>query len=164
VQSIEWLPVVGFEGFYEVSDDGRVRSLSRSVASVNGSRRVRGRELAHKRAGKYLGVTLSVLGVHTSCYIHRLVAAAFLGQPERRQEVRHLDGNGTNNDRRNLSWGTHSENALDMVGHGTHRNAKKTHCMRGHEFTTDNIYWFGTRRRCVTCTKMHAANRVKKRP
>lgn len=163
MQSIEWRPAVGFEGFYEVSSDGRVRSLSRVVASVTGTRAVRGRVLAKKRIGKYLGATLSVRGVHTYCYIHRLVATAFLGEPESGQEVRHLDGDGTNNDHRNLAWGTHSENAFDMVGHGTHRNARKTHCIRGHEFTEDNIYWVGIRRHCVTCTKMHATKRVRRK-
>lgn len=78
---------------------------------------------------------------------HSLVAAAFIGpRPpvppgEARIEVRHMDGNRTNNHAANLRYGTSRQNTLDSIEHGTHTSlAQKaqTHCKRGHEYTPEN--------------------------
>jgi len=66
--------------------------------------------------------------------VHRLVARAFYGPRPEGLVVRHLDGNPQNNCLENLTYGTHSENLLDQVRHGTHVNASKTHCPKGHEY------------------------------
>ena len=133
-----WKPAPGYEGIYEVSDLGRVRSLPRRDTK---GRRVRGRvrtltagPSGHQKVNLHRG------GVGHSEKVHRLVALAFLGAPSEGQEVRHLDGDPSNNKVDNLRWGTRSENIRDSVRHGTHVWANKTHCPQGHAYDEGNTY------------------------
>jgi HNH endonuclease/NUMOD4 motif len=148
-----WLPIAGYENFYEVSDLGRVRSLRRKTGSGwRGGRVLKGRP--HPKSG-HLQVQLSVANVAKHKYVHVLVARAFIGECPPGQEVRHLDGNPGNNAVENLTYGTRSENNLDAVRHGTHSNAAKTRCKYGHEFTPQNTVRLsgGRRRNCRTCAR-----------
>ncbi len=120
-----WHPVVGYEGLYEVSSAGRVRSLDRTVPIRNGSRRLAGRVLkfSAKRAGhnkEHLCFTVSLLrnAERWQAPVHRLVAQAFLPNPAGLPVVRHLDGDSTNNALSNLAWGTHQDNSDDAVAIG----------------------------------------------
>lgn len=109
-----WLPVVGHEGFYEVSDCGRVKR----IASGKGA--TPGRVLAGgiDKDG-YVLVSLWVENQQTMCKVHRLVATAFIGHPTQQQpETRHLDGNPANNHLTNLQWGSGAENIEDRTKHG----------------------------------------------
>ena len=149
-----WLPVVGFEGFYEVSDLGRVRSLPRW--RVPQARILKPIHFNNNRA--YHCVTLCVHGREHRRQVHVLVALAFLGPKPEGMEVRHLDGNPHNCSAGNLTWGTRSENMRDMVRHGTNLNAAKTHCKHGHEFTPENTVIITTDsgrpgRMCLTCKR-----------
>jgi hypothetical protein len=72
------------------------------------------------RCGAYRGLTLTTsAGVQSREYVHRLIAEAFHGVATDGMVCRHLDGNRFNNAADNLSWGTPSENNLDMRQHGT---------------------------------------------
>lgn len=121
----QWLPVVGYEGLYEVSDMGRVRSLDRAVWRDDARCRphyvtYRGREMRLSRqAHGYVGVILWRDGKYRNVRVHRLVLEAFVGPCPRGMETLH--GNGQRNDNRlaNLRWGTQEENAEDRVRHGT---------------------------------------------
>ncbi len=157
-----WLPVVGYEGFYEVSDLGRVRSLDRWTASKSNSRRfIKGQILKPvTRPAGYLQIRPSKLGVAEVVHVHRVVALAFLGPPPPGQIVRHLDGDPSNNTLANLAYGTYGDNERDKVRHGRHRNAQKTHCPKNHEYTPDNIYRDGGQRKCRTCVR----ERQRRRP
>jgi hypothetical protein len=95
--------------------------------------------------------------------VHRLVAFAFIGEPEPEQEVCHRDGNPLHNNLSNLRWGTRSDNMQDRVRHGNHPNASKTHCIHGHGFTTENTYVNGKARICRTCQRENWARYDKKR-
>jgi hypothetical protein len=161
-----WKPIPGWEGLYEASDHGLIRSHDRTVHDVLGrTRRVKGRILTnrpHKTLG-YVMVVLSRDGVYHREFAHRLVARAFLGKPEPGHEVRHLDGNRTNNHVSNLAWGTRAENVNDAVTHGTHVSVlrtRMTHCKHGHEFTPENTYRRkdGTRD-CRKCIKIRSVRR-----
>ena len=162
MQSTEkWLAVPGYEGSYEVSSHGRVRSLDRIDSA---QRRLRERILSQIPRAKYLSVTLSNAGVHSYFYTHRLVAQAFLPEPEPRFEVCHIDGVRLNNRLSNLRWDSHQANQLDMVKHGTHLNARKTHCKSGHALSGDNIYSkTDTKRVCVTCSRASAKRSAARR-
>jgi NUMOD4 motif/HNH endonuclease len=144
-----WLPVPGYEGFYEVSDLGRVRSLPRW--------KVRGGILKPFTTGqaKYAAVTLysgSKASARTWA-VHVLVAMAFCEGHAPGLEVRHENGDKHNNAASNLSWGTHQVNQQDMIRHGTHLNARKTYCDNGHEFTPANTYIRPSgHRACRKCT------------
>jgi hypothetical protein len=117
----QWRPVVGFEGLYEVSDHGRVRSLDRTVPHRGRSpTRRQGRVLClSSDVAGYPQAQLSNGGVCRKIYIHRLVIEAFVGPRPPGLEVRHLDGNKRNNTPANLAYGTHAENVADQFVHGT---------------------------------------------
>ena len=126
-----WLPVVGFEDYYEVSDHGNVRTLRRKGT--------RGGPLAqHPNHRGYLTVNLRAGGKRLHRGVHRLVIEAFIGPPPEGTECRHLDGDSTNNLVGNLAWGTASENSYDRVRHGTDRESRKTHCPQGHPYDESN--------------------------
>lgn len=108
-----WLPAVGYEGFYEVSDCGRVRSLDRRIARKSGASTVlRGRLLRQgSYSNGYLFVCLHMNGSHRSESVHRLVAKAFFPNADADSlQVNHKDGDRRNNCAFNLEWVTCSEN------------------------------------------------------
>lgn len=118
-KSEQWRDVPGYEGRYQVSDLGRVRSLDRRVPCAHGAtRQMRGRVLrpAGQKSDPHLRVVLEHHG--PGQLVHRLVAAAFLGPCPDGQEVRHLDGDPTNNRLDNLAYGTRTENILDVYAIG----------------------------------------------
>lgn len=159
-----WLPIPGFEGYYEVSDHGRVRSLDRRVTGPvrQGQRRShKGKVLRdgplnqpEGRPGEHRVVTLCVDGVRRQRLVHALVMLAFAGPRPAEMQICHLNGDGTDNRLSNLRYGSASDNTLDMVRHGSHNNARKTHCKRGHLFDEMNTIvrsegW----RECRTCSQ-----------
>ena len=163
----QWKPVHGYEGIYEVSSHGRVRSLDRTVTYSDGR--------VCRRKGKILRTTLDKYGYKVvglcnqgrqkTRTVHSLVAEAFIGTRPEGMEVCHNDGSKTNNHVDNLRYGTSRENALDRLRHGTNANAAKTHCPRGHELFAENIppriAKLG-RRQCLACVRARA--RVQRRP
>jgi NUMOD4 motif/HNH endonuclease len=122
-----WLPVTGFEGYYEVSRFGLVRSVTRKGV---GRRGVRGRILKPfpDDAG-YLKVNLAKDGKTVTRRVHQLVMESFAEPCPPGMEVRHYpDPDKSNNALTNLSYGTKSRNTLDQVEHGTHKEARKERC------------------------------------
>lgn len=111
-----WKPVAGYEGIYEVSSIGRVRSLSRPKEGKY-SHKVEGRILAqgYNKANGYYSVNLCYKGKHRTSYVHRLVAGAFLPNPNGLEEVNHKDENKRNNRADNLEWC----DRLYNIHHGT---------------------------------------------
>ena len=154
-----WLPVVGYEGLYEVSDRGRVRSLDRAAVGRDGRRyRVKGRvrKVATQHYG-HLKVMLIVGGSHRGFHVHTLVLTAFVGPKPEGLCARHLNGVPHDNRLENLAWGTYSENKFDQVRHGTDAQASKTHCIHGHPFDDGNTYVYrqgnGWGRGCKECRR-----------
>lgn len=147
-----WREIEGFEGIYDVSNHGRVR---RHYGAWNNKPYVKVLKPWPKGPKGHLAVGLALgRGRERSVrLVHRLVLAAFVGSCPDGMEVRHLDGNPGNNTVENLAYGTHSENEMDKVLHGTHRNAAKTHCKHGHEFTPENTrpQFGGKGRACKAC-------------
>lgn len=109
-----WKPAVGYKGFYEVSNLGRVRSVERRVLSRYGNyRRVPSRVLSPADSNGYQLVMLnaSAIGKRQIEAIHRMVAAAFIGpKPSDSHQVNHIDGDKANNVPANLEWVTPLQN------------------------------------------------------
>ncbi len=124
-ESLErWLPVVGYEGLYEVSSHGRVRSLDRprpQQAVGRGMWPRKGRILKLRRDSRtgYLTVGLSAHGKQTTRKVHALVAEAFIGPRPKGQYVRHGSADKTDNRACNLCYGTPAENSADALRDGT---------------------------------------------
>lgn len=107
-----WKTIQGYENRYEVSNLGRVKSLER-IDRYN--RKIEEKILApRKHTGGYLRVQLS----KKDFYIHRLVAEAFIPNPENKSQVNHIDGNKRNNRVDNLEWNTPLENNLHAIRTG----------------------------------------------
>ena len=110
----EWRPVVGYEGLYEVSNMGRVKSLERTArCGLNGGcyRTVPERILKlNKDSNGYLQVNLCKDGKRKNCLVHGIVAQAFLENPMGYTEVNHIDEDKTNNCMDNLEWCSRSYN------------------------------------------------------
>jgi len=148
VSTERWLPIPGYEGRYDVSDLGRVRSwlpwrgepvprIRKALVNDNG----------------HLAVSLSNDGCQVTAKVHQLVMLAFVGPRPDGLETRHLDGNSVNSRLDNLTYGTHSENSMDRVSHGTWTNGRdrRIQCKRGHPFDEQNTYLHSGRRHCRTC-------------
>lgn len=158
--STEWRDVPGFEGRYQVSNDGQVMSYARPQP------RLMKLPLDHKG---YERVLLSLNGKKSLGSVHRLMALAFL--PDSwfpGAVVCHNDGDKRNNTLENLRWATVRENNLDLIRHGRHNwqeNFGKTHCIRGHEFAGSNLRISAEgKRKCRACHAIHRRNyRIRKR-
>lgn len=112
---IEWADIAGFEGAYQVSLCGKVRSLPRMIIRGNGARQtIRGRILKYSRLRNgYLKVSLVNMGVYRHFTVHKLVAEAFLGDRPKGYQVAHKNGIKTDNRKENLYYATPSENMID---------------------------------------------------
>lgn len=113
----EWRPVKGYEGYYEVSNRGAVRSLTRSITRKDGVIQTKEARLMTpiKSQDGYLKVKLSKEGVTKTVAIHRLVAEAYVRYPGDDDdgcvyEVNHIDCDRKNNSCENLEWVTHAYN------------------------------------------------------
>lgn len=120
-----WKPINGYEEFYEVSNAGRIRSKDRKMVLSDGKRNweyiKKGRILKPvTRQHGYLGVMLYGKGGHKTrgfktFSVHRLVAEAFIPNPNGLPEVNHIDEDKTNNRVGNLQWVSH----IDNTNYGT---------------------------------------------
>jgi hypothetical protein len=158
---VQWRAIPNYEGFYEVSETGLVRSLPRVVPSPRpgqSTTRIPGRALNGSVDGTgYLAVGLHRDGRRAVRKIHRLVLEAFVGPCPEGMEACHNDGDGLNNRLENLRWDTRSGNMRDRVLHGTDPHARRDACVHGHEFTPENTRLRatggGAGRRCVECSR-----------
>jgi len=108
----EWKDVQGYEGSYQISDYGKVKSLQRKVNTRNVGGRISKEKILKSSLNAY-GYPLVVLccnNIRTTTLVHRLVAKAFINNLNNCPQVNHKDGNKQNNKLENLEWVTQSEN------------------------------------------------------
>lgn len=119
-----WLPIARFEGYYEVSDHGRVRAVFDVMRKKPAPRILGNRMKSSATRIPYWQVTLCPphgreRGLYRHALTHQLVLETFVGPRPEGKECRHLDGNSDNNALSNLAWGTRLENIRDQIRHGT---------------------------------------------
>jgi len=123
----EWKPIEGYNGYYEVSNTGFIRSVDRIQVMKNGHTRKKTsvmRKTGLNYVGGYKHTSLSRDGVHINVYIHRIVAQHFVSNPDNKPEVNHKDGNKLNNHYTNLEWVTPRENQIHAHLNGLKPNTR----------------------------------------
>lgn len=101
-----WKDIKGYEGYYQISNFGNVRNFKLKLMKP------------HKTYRGYLRIGLTKDMVQTKFSIHRLVAEAFIPNPENKEYVNHIDGNKEFNCVLNLEWATHMENEIHAMSNG----------------------------------------------
>jgi hypothetical protein len=157
-----WLPVVGYEGRYEVSDQGRVKSIARPDS--RGRRRAE-RYLRPRRGARgHLSVALYAGAVRDDRQVHNIVLTAFVGRCPEGLEGCHWNDTPADNRLENLRWDTRSANVIDMVRNGKHAMANRTSCPRGHAYTPENTYTYPQgNRACRECRRAYREEHAEER-
>jgi len=163
----KWLPVPGWEGLYEVSNLGQVRSLPRTVRTRGGGTRLSpGRML---KPGTYddghKHVTFTTPGIRRTYQVHKLVLLAFVGPCPEGLQVRHRNGIPDDNRLENLVYGTPEENMRDRDEvHGTNHELNRTCCPQNHPYDDVNTYYAPNGwRQCRTCRAEQSRKQKEKR-
>ena len=116
-----WKDIPGYEGYYAVSDDGQVKSLNRDIVCQDGIHHISARLMKQSVSNGYYVVNLRKPG-HTRVWpVHKLVAMAFIANPDSLPVVNHIDGDKTNNHVSNLEWASYAWNNQHAYGNGLHQ-------------------------------------------
>lgn len=123
-----WKDVIGYEGAYQVSNLGRVKNVERGIHGASDSIRIIRERIRVQRTSRngYKMTILSKDNKQKNCTIHRLVALAFIPNPNNLPEVNHIDGDKSNNNSSNLEW-------TDRSGNNSHalRTGLRISCFAG---------------------------------
>lgn len=133
----EWRDVVGYEGYYMVSSLGRVISLGRIIHFFNTFREKEPQLISDvSNEDRYNCMTLKVDGTKKSALVHRLVAEAFIDNPNKYRCIDHIDGDKTNNNVSNLRWCSDFINQNNPV---TRAKQRKTLKDKGSKFSPQRV-------------------------
>ena len=122
----KWKNIKDLKGYYQISEDGRVRSVDRDIPNHWGSMsHFKGKERVPSidKCG-YKMVSLKKQGVMRGMLIHRLVAEAFIPNPENKPCINHINGDKLDNRVENLEWCTHAENIRHSYNTGLKKKQK----------------------------------------
>lgn len=138
----EWRSVVGYEGMYEVSNVGTIRSLNRIVSrSDGGIRNIKGKILKTRiDKNGYERVGLNKNGNSKLWLVHRIVGMAFLEKRSGCDYIDHIDGNRSNNLPSNLRWCTIIENNTYPIAISNRRNAANNLRVRVAQYSKDMVF------------------------
>jgi len=120
IQEEEWRDIPNYEGYYQASNLGRIKSLKRNIVKKNGViipiNKTKIKNQSKDKDG-YLKTSISFNFKHNCCSVHRMVAITFIPNPENKPQVNHKDKSGTKwyNVIWNLEWNTASENVIHSV-------------------------------------------------
>ena len=111
----EWKDIKGYEGFYQISNSGIVKSLGGWCGTAKRKEKIRSTSLTHDG---YVKVRLMHQGKDKTMRVHRLVAEAFIPNPENKDTVNHIDGDKQNNVVSNLEWVNRTEQMIHAYNLG----------------------------------------------
>lgn len=131
-----WKPIEGYEGLYEVSNTGKVKSLEKYVKNKS-KLQFRPERVLKPGGDNYYIVALCKDGKVSGKAVHRLVAQAFIPNPENKPNIDHIDANPKNNHVSNLRWVTQSENLMNPVSRKHISDAKSGHSYWGRPLTDE---------------------------
>lgn len=122
-----WKDIDGFEGHYQVSNLGQIRSLDRFIKDARLLKRFEAGQIipARLKNNGYLHVRLSKDGVHKFFLVHRIVAKTFISNPNNLPEVNHKKGIKTDNRASELEWATSKENTQHSIANGLTPKVKR---------------------------------------
>ena len=126
-----WKDIEGYEGLYQVSNYGRVRSLDRYVKQNHNTKQLKKGKIIKQQKGHkgYLILSLCKDKKRKTFKVHRLVAQAFIPNLENKPQVNHINGDKTDNRIENLEWATNGENGLHAYKNGLRPNVKSVICI-----------------------------------
>ena len=124
-----WKDIIGYEGYYQVSNQGRIKGLKRKVLAKNNSTRIISEKIFNPSINGhgYLFFLLRKSQYYRVGSVHRLVAEHFIPNPENKEQVNHINGIKTDNRVENLEWCTRSENAIHSFKIGLQCNKGINH-------------------------------------
>jgi len=122
-----WKDIKGYEGLYQVSNLGNIKTLDRYFTNRWGSETFKPSRIIPQRLDKkgYSRMSVGFKGKLYTWQVHRLVATAFINNPNNKPCVNHIDFNTSNNKLENLEWVTYSENILHSQKSGRRNNCNK---------------------------------------
>ena len=113
-----WKDIIGYEGLYQISDLGRLKSLEKIISNGKGGFRKRKEIIINPKSDRYTNVSLVNNGLKKQYTMHRLVAISFIPNPENKKEVNHINGVKNDNSVYNLEWCTREENCIHSFNTG----------------------------------------------
>jgi hypothetical protein len=155
-----WRPIKGYRNFYEVSNKGNVKSIKRAISLSDGkTRKIQERILKPSISQDgYLRVILSKNSHDDSRTIHRLVAEAFIPNPDNLPEVNHKSGIKADNAVENLEWMSHQDNCIHAYETGLNKSAGANH-FKSVSVVDNGIYyptakaWADAKKYCYSTVK-----------
>lgn len=130
----QWKDISGYEGLYQVSDLGRVKSLKRIAKHNYGGNREVPEKILSQGNKRYCKVVFSVKSKHFTFLVHRLVGIAFIPNPENKPTINHKNGKTKDNRAIMIEWNTIKENA----NHAYDTGLSKTHSENHHSAKLKN--------------------------
>lgn len=122
-----WKDIPGFEGYYQASNLGRIKSLG-TISKYKPKERILKQT---KSKSGYMRLHIGHAGTRKTWFVHRIIAITFIHNPDNKPEVNHIDGDKTNNTVPNLEWCTAKENvrhSFDKLGKRPY-NCKSVRCV-----------------------------------
>lgn len=123
----KWVDIKGYEGYYQVSNFGRVKSLARKENRKWGNKVIEKILKGSVNPIGYLGFCLRKENTEKTIRIHVLLAKHFIPNPNNYPVVRHLNDIKSDNRLENLAWGTHADNSKDAIKNGLTQKGEKSH-------------------------------------
>lgn len=134
-----WKDIKGYEGLYQVSNLGNIKSIDRSIKRSTSLMKLKNKPISQYVGNRgYPMVSLCINGKCKRYLVHRIVAIAFLPNPLNKAYVNHIDGNKQNSNLENLEWSTPTENSIHAHKHGL-ANVARGERQHSSKLTVDRV-------------------------